>query len=60
MQFKTEQEKFWAGEFGEGYMDRNQGLELLASNLNFFVRSLSAAKNVDTCIEFGANIGMNA
>lgn len=59
MQFKTEQEKFWAGEFGEGYMDRNQGSELLASNLNFFVRSLSAAKNVDTCIEFGANIGMN-
>jgi pseudaminic acid biosynthesis-associated methylase len=40
-------------------MDRNQGSELLASNLNFFVRSLNAAKNVDTCIEFGANIGMN-
>lgn len=59
MKFKTEQEKFWAGQFGEGYMDRNQGHDLLASNLNFFVRSLSAAKNIDTCIEFGANIGMN-
>ena len=59
MTFKTDQENFWAGTFGEEYIDRNKGDELLASNLNFFVKCLSSAKNLDSCIEFGANIGMN-
>ena len=59
MTFKTEQETFWAGTFGTEYIQRNQGDELLASNLDFFAKSLSAARGVNTCIEFGANIGMN-
>jgi hypothetical protein len=33
MTFKTEQEAFWAGEFGTEYIKRNQGDALLASNL---------------------------
>ena len=33
--YQTEQEKFWAGEFGTDYIDRNKGEKLLASNLNF-------------------------
>lgn len=57
--FKTEQEAFWAGEFGTEYIQRNQGDQLLASNLNFFVRALRAARGVKSCLEFGANIGMN-
>jgi hypothetical protein len=28
MTFKTEQEKFWAGEFGNEYINRNQGEQL--------------------------------
>ena len=59
MSFKTEQEKFWAGEFGSEYIQRNQGDALLASNLDFFAKALRAARGVKTCIEFGANIGMN-
>jgi spore coat polysaccharide biosynthesis protein SpsF len=59
MTFKTEQEVFWAGEFGTEYMQRNQGDALLASNLDFFSKALRNARNVATCIEFGANIGMN-
>jgi spore coat polysaccharide biosynthesis protein SpsF len=59
MTFKTEQEAFWAGEFGTEYIQRNQGDLLLASNLDFFAKSLRAARGVKTCIEFGANIGMN-
>jgi spore coat polysaccharide biosynthesis protein SpsF len=59
MSFKTEQEKFWAGEFGTQYIERNQSHALLSSNLNFFSRSLRSAHGVKTCIEFGANIGMN-
>ena len=59
MTFKTEQEAFWAGEFGTAYIQRNQGDALLASNLDFFSKALRAARGLGTCIEFGANIGMN-
>lgn len=59
MTFKTEQEAFWAGEFGTAYIGRNQGDALLASNLDFFAKALRATRSVVSCIEFGANIGMN-
>ncbi len=58
-QFKTEQESFWAGEFGTEYIKRNQGVDLLASNLSFFNQALSSVHKPRNCIEFGANIGMN-
>lgn len=57
--YKTEQENFWANEFGTSYIERNQGDQLLASNLNFFTKALSQAGKIESCIEFGANIGMN-
>lgn len=59
MNFKTEQEAFWAGEFGDKYINRNHGASLLASNINFFSKALDQASNVEAIIEFGANIGMN-
>lgn len=59
MTFRTEQEAFWAGAFGTEYIQRNQGDALLASNLDFFAKALRAVRGVRTCIEFGANIGMN-
>ncbi|MFO0321155.1 MAG: pseudaminic acid biosynthesis-associated methylase [Bacteroidota bacterium] len=59
MAYQTEQEKFWAEEFGNEYIERNQGDKLLASNLNFFVKALKQSGNITSCREFGANIGMN-
>jgi pseudaminic acid biosynthesis-associated methylase len=59
MKFTTEQEAFWAGEFGTNYIDRNKGDKLLASNLDFFAKSLRCARGIASCMEFGANIGMN-
>ena len=59
MEFQTNQERFWCGEFGTEYIDRNKGAALLASNLNFFVNALRQAGKPASCIEFGANIGMN-
>lgn len=59
MDYKTDQEKFWAGEFGNDYIYRNKGAGLLASNINFFSKSLRATQNIETVIEFGANVGMN-
>lgn len=58
-QYRTEQEQFWAGEFGNEYIARNQGAELLAANLKFFTETLKRAGAIASCIEFGANIGMN-
>ncbi|WPJ97332.1 hypothetical protein SH580_06375 [Coraliomargarita algicola] len=57
--FETEQEQFWAGEFGTEYITRNKGSALLASNLNFFTHALRSAGEFSSCIEFGANVGMN-
>ena len=57
--FKTPQENFWAGDFGNDYIDRNKGDKLLASNLNFFNNSLKSISKINSVIEFGANIGMN-
>lgn len=59
LQFTTEQETFWAGDFGTQYIARNQGDALLAANLDFFARALRSARGIKSCIEFGANIGMN-
>ena len=56
---QTEQEIFWSGDFGDDYIDRNQGDQLLASNLNFFNDALSSCTKIQSCVEFGANIGMN-
>ncbi len=58
-QFKTDQELFWAGEFGAEYISRNQGAEFLASNLAFFSQALRFVQRPKDCIEFGANIGLN-
>jgi pseudaminic acid biosynthesis-associated methylase len=57
--FKTDQEKFWAENFGTEYIERNQSTQLLASNLNFFSKAFSKAGKINSCLEFGANIGMN-
>ncbi len=57
--FKTPQETFWAGAFGTEYINRNNSDSLLASNINFFASALQKIQPIKSCIEFGANIGMN-
>jgi pseudaminic acid biosynthesis-associated methylase len=59
MSYKTEQEAFWAGTFGNDYIQRNQSEEYLASNLNFFSKIFQHTDRPASLIEFGANIGMN-
>ena len=59
MTFKTDQETFWAEDFGKDYIKRNKGKTLLASNLEFFAKALKSTQIIKSCIEFGANIGMN-
>lgn len=57
--YATPQEDFWAGEFGNQYIGRNDGTDLLASNVSFFARALRRAGKISSCLEMGANIGMN-
>ncbi|MFA5074968.1 MAG: pseudaminic acid biosynthesis-associated methylase [Candidatus Babeliales bacterium] len=57
--FKTEQEKFWASNFGDEYIDRNKSEKLIASNFSLFSKILKNTKNINSVIELGANIGLN-
>lgn len=59
MTFKTEQEKFWAGDFGSKYIDRNSSISLLHSKIAMWARMLQAANNVASVRELGCNIGLN-
>jgi pseudaminic acid biosynthesis-associated methylase len=50
---------FWRGDFGNDYISRNESPELLASNIHFFEPILHRLGSGATCLEVGANIGMN-
>ena len=51
--------EFWAGEFGNEYIDRNNTEKLLESNWRLFCKALSQVEELDCIIELGANIGLN-
>ncbi|MFT9819925.1 pseudaminic acid biosynthesis-associated methylase [Lysinibacillus sp. NPDC056185] len=59
MKFKTEQEAFWYGEFGNEYLTRNTADLYLPSNIRLFSKILEKTTNIDSVLEFGANIGLN-
>lgn len=56
---KTEQERFWKGEFGHEYSKRNVGENILSSNLSLFSRILQCTDKIESICELGANIGLN-
>lgn len=58
-EFRTEQEQFWAGEFGNAYIERNDSEGLVASNIAMFSAALRNTSGIRNYIEFGANIGLN-
>ena len=43
MNYKTEQENFWAGEFGQSYIDRNNSESIFYAKVALWVRMLRAA-----------------
>lgn len=59
MAYKTEQETFWASEFGDEYIGRNDDLQIIAGNINLFSKILGRTIGVKSVIEFGSNIGNN-
>lgn len=59
MYYQTEQENFWATDFGNEYVDRNDGEKLIASNVALFSKILRSAPSVKSVSELGCNIGLN-
>ena len=59
MSYKTEQESFWAGDFGTNYIDRNNSEQLLNSKVALWAKMLNSANNVNSIRELGCNIGLN-
>jgi pseudaminic acid biosynthesis-associated methylase len=58
-QFKTDQERFWAGPFGNEYVARNAGEVLVSRNVALFSKILARCPGAGSLIEFGSNIGLN-
>lgn len=59
MKYKTEQESFWAGEFGNEYVERNVGEDLVRSDFHMFSNVIERTSGIRSVIEFGSNIGLN-
>lgn len=59
MNYKTEQEEFWAGEFGNEYIDRNKSGRDVVCNMALFGEIMKRTAGVSTALEFGSNIGQN-
>ena len=59
MTFKTEQEKFWAGEFGDDYVVRNDGESLVSANVAVFSQIMKSVSKVGSIVELGCNRGLN-
>jgi pseudaminic acid biosynthesis-associated methylase len=58
-QYLTEQEAFWAGQFGNDYIKRNVGDQLTGSNASLYSQMIANCAGVKSLIEIGANIGVN-
>lgn len=59
MKYKTEQEVFWSGSFGDEYINRNFTNEIIAGNINLFSQVLRFSYGIKTVLEVGANVGQN-
>jgi len=56
---ETDQELFWAGEFGDDYIRRNEFDSIFRSNVALFGRIFARMEKIDNAVEFGPNIGLN-
>jgi len=59
MNYTTDQEKFWATDFGNDYPSRNDGEKLITSNVTLFAKIIKNCPTVSSIAELGCNIGLN-
>jgi pseudaminic acid biosynthesis-associated methylase len=55
---RSPQESFWAGEFGNDYVGRNDDKNIVAGNIHLFASALKGIR-IKSVLEVGPNIGMN-
>jgi len=55
----NDQEKFWAGDFGNDYTARLDGNAWIESNIAFFSNALVRCGKIETALELGCNRGLN-
>ena len=57
---KNSQEEFWESDFGDQYKNRNQSLNIYASNIKLFSEIFYKLNHKPTSIvEFGSNLKAN-
>lgn len=57
--FETDQEEFWAGTFGDDYVDRNAAKQISARKLARFASIIRSTGPITSALELGANVGLN-
>lgn len=57
--YKTEQEAFWAGEFGDDYVERSEDADFIPPRFYMFSEILKHTTGVESFLEFGPNVGLN-
>jgi spore coat polysaccharide biosynthesis protein SpsF len=57
--FETPQERFWAGEAGSNYLDRNPYERQLATSAALFAQTFARVRPPKSALEIGANMGQN-
>jgi spore coat polysaccharide biosynthesis protein SpsF len=59
MSYKTEQENFWAGDFGTDYIQRNKSDADKSAKIAAFTQIFRCTSGISSVIELGSNIGLN-
>jgi len=59
MDYRTEQESFWAGEFGNSYIERNVTYHDLIAKKIMFSKMIRKLRRIESMVEFGCNTGLN-
>jgi spore coat polysaccharide biosynthesis protein SpsF len=57
--YKTKQEEFWAGSFGNEYIGRNKDEDIIRRLLPFWADILRRTGGISSVLELGANVGLN-
>ena len=59
MDYKTEQEEFWSGEFGNSYSERNASEGDRIAKQIMFSQMIRNLPRIQSVVELGCNIGLN-
>ena len=59
LDYRTEQEEFWSGEFGNLYIERNASERSQLAKLIMFSQIIRNMPRIKSIVELGCNIGLN-